>query len=209
MYISKLHLDKRKRDTAAALWDRGVLHSAIEGCAEGDRPHNLWRLEPDNGVLLIVSRDIPYLGDLQNRFGNSKMSPKTLEYGRYIDTVKNGNVLRFMIEVNPVINSKKGCGGNGKDIPLNIVRTKNQPFSAKDWMIQKLKENGASVINVKDIHHDTVGIVKKDMRIPLFTVTYSGIIRVEDEDAVKNAMRKGIGGKKTYGCGLLTVAGIR
>ena len=39
----------------------------------------------------------------------------------------------------------------------------------------------------------------------LFTVTYTGLISVKNENSIKEAMKKGIGGKKTYGCGMLTV----
>ena len=54
-----------------------------------------------------------------------------------------------------------------------------------------------------------VYFVKAGHRIPIFAVTYSGVLRIEDPGSVQQALINGIGSKKTYGCGLLTVARIK
>lgn len=202
MFISKLQLDPTKSETARALQNRGLLHSAFENSVEGIRPHVLWRLEPDMSILAI-SNDIPYLGDIQTQFGNKRIRPSCKPYDSYLETINAGDLMIFRITVNPVINKCDGSK-NGKDIPLNLRRTKNYPFSAEDWMKNKLEERGVSVCNIRDISHETVYFVKEGNRIPIFMVSYSGLFEVIDAALLRDAMRKGIGGKKTYGCGLLT-----
>ncbi len=206
MFISKIQLDPKKRETAKALQDRSILHAALESTIEGERPHILWRLEPDRSIL-AVSRDIPYLGDMQNRFGNGATRPETKAYDDYINTIEDGNRMRFVITVNPVINKADGSK-NGKDVPLNLRRTSRFPLCAEDWIRSKLNENGASVREIRDIEHNTAYFNKSGCRIPIFTVTYSGIFHVDHADLLRNAMITGIGGKKTYGCGLLTAVRI-
>lgn len=207
MFISKIQLDPGKRDTARALQNRGLLHAAMERTIEGERPHILWRLEDDMSIL-AVSRDIPYLGDMQIQYGNSRIRPASKPYDMYVDSIKSGDLMRFRLTVNPVINKADGSK-NGKDVPLNLRRTPRYPFSAEDWTRKKLEENGAEVCEIRDTNHENVFFVKNGHRIPIFTVTYTGTLRVIDAEQTKNCMVTGIGGKKSYGCGLLTAVRIK
>ncbi len=207
MIISKIQLDPRKRDTAKALQNRGLFHSAMEDSVGGERPHILWRLEP-NMSILAVSKDIPFLGDIQNRFGDSFSKPVSKPYDAYLDSIADGDLMKFTITVNPVINVSNGSK-NGKDVPLNLRRTPKYPFCAEDWMIKKLEERGVEVREIRDIAHETVYFIKRNRRIPIFMVTYSGVFHVRESKELKDAMITGIGGKKTYGCGLLSAVRIR
>lgn len=209
MYISKICLDPWKRDTMRALQDRGLIHAAMESSVQGDRPHILWRIERGGSgpSIIAVSKEIPYLGDIQERFGRVGTRPVTKSYAGHIGSISNGDILRFRIEVNPVVNVNDGSK-NGKDVPLNLRKTANHPFCAEDWIVKKLSENGAEVMNVRDVSNETACFYKDGRRIPIFTVTYEGIMLVRDSELVKKAMGTGIGGKKTYGCGLLTVVKV-
>ena len=207
MYISKMYLDGRKRKTALSLSNRELLHAAIESSAEGERPHILWRLEPADMSVILVSKETPRLDSVQKQFGDERIDVVTKPYDTYVDSISDGDLMRFKIEVNPVVNVKNGKK-NGSDVPLNLRRTKDQPFSAEDWTVKKLTENGSDVISIKDVRHEQTYFVKDGKRIPLFTVTYSGVFRVKDAETVKRAMKNGIGGKKTYGCGLLSAVRI-
>lgn len=203
MYISRICLDPRKRDTMIAMLDRGIIHAAMESSVQGDRPHILWRIERGPSII-AVSKEIPYLGDIQERFGRAGTRPVTKSYAEHIESISNGDILRFRIEVNPVVNVNDGSK-NGKDVPLNLRKTANHPFCAEDWIVKKLSENGAEVTAVRDVGNETACFYKNGRRIPVFAVTYEGVMRVKDAELVKKTMVAGIGGKKTYGCGLLTV----
>lgn len=206
MYISRICLDPRKRDTMIAMLDRGIIHTAMESSVQGDRPHILWRIERGGSgpSIIAVSKEIPYLGDIQERFGRTDTRPATKPYAEYVGSISNGDLLRFRIEVNPVVNVNDGSK-NGKDVPLNLRKTANHPFCAEDWIVKKLSENGAEVTAVRDVGNETACFYKDGRRIPIFTVTYEGTMLVRDSELVKKAMETGIGGKKTYGCGMLTV----
>lgn len=208
MYISKVYLDENKRKTILSLLNRELLHAAIESSVEGDRPHILWRIEPADKSVIMVSRNVPNFNSIQKQFGDERMDAAIKSYDEYVSAVSDGDIMRFKLEVNPVINVKNGKK-NGKDVPLNLKKTRNHPFCAEDWMVKKLEENGAEVLGIRDISHGTTYIVKAGKRIPLFTVTYTGIFRVKDANAVRAAMVNGIGGKKTYGCGLLSAVKVR
>lgn len=206
MYISKICLNPWKRETMRALQDRGLIHTAMESSVQGDRPHILWRIERGGSSpsIIAVSKEIPYLGDIQERFGRADTRPVTKSYAEHVGSISNGDLLRFRIEVNPVVNVNNGSK-NGKDVPLNLRKTANHPFCAEDWIVKKLSENGAEVTAVRDVGNETACFYKDGRRIPIFTVTYDGTMLVRDSELVKKAMMTGIGGKKTYGCGMLTV----
>lgn len=206
MYLSKICLNPMKRDTAKALRNREYLHAAIEESVPGIRPHILWRLEKDYSILAI-SEQIPEFSRIQKQFGFESKAPQTREYNSYIDSFSEGEYAHFIITVNPVINVSDGSK-NGKDVPLNLRRTEKFPFSAEDWMIRKFFENGVEIQSICDVNHETVYFSKGGRSIPIFSVTYEGVLSVVDKKKFMTALGKGIGGKKTYGFGLLTATHI-
>ena len=208
MYISRIKLDLSNDRTVNAIEnDRQLLHAAFESSVEGDRPHILWRIEPDMSIL-AVSKDIPYLGDVQQQFGDSRVKPVTKDYDAHLSSIKNGDVLRFRICVNPVIDKMSADKGHKsrRDVPLNLKKTEKYPdYSAEDWTIRRMEKKGAKILDIALARSKTYYFKKDERRIPLFTVTYEGVLMVADADLFREAIANGIGGKKTYGCGMLTV----
>lgn len=200
MYLTRLTVDPNKRESALCLYDRGRLHSKIEDSFVGERQRPLWRLDKEYGryVLLILSRDIPNLTEIENSIGCG--DGRTIPYDDYLNyIITDGAELRFRVSVNPTIRRKK----DGATVPLNLKKTENYPYSAEDWLIDKLKTAGSEPISVS--YTDSGSFRIKGGAGRVFNVTYEGIIRVTNANALKDAMQKGIGRKHTYGCGLLTV----
>ena len=200
MYLSKIIIDPRKRESALCLADRGRLHSKIENAFFGQRQRPLWRLDKEHGqfVLLILSRDIPNLTEIENLIGCG--NGRTIPYDEYLNyIVTDGAKLRFRISVNPTIRR----GKDGATIPLNLKRTENQPYSAEDWLVDKLKAAGSEPMTFALSDADSLRIKHGSGRV--LKVTYDGILTVTNADVLKDAMRKGLGRKHAYGCGLLTV----
>ena len=200
MYLTKITIDPTKRESALCLSDRGRLHSKIENSFPGQRQRPLWRLDKDNGsyVLLIFSHDIPNLTEIESAIGCG--NGRTISYDEYLNyVITDGAQLRFRITVNPTIRRKK----DGATIPLNLKRTENQPYSAEDWLIDKLRRAGSEPISF--VHIDSGSFRIKQGQGRVFRVTYEGILTVKNTNEFKNAIRNGIGRKHTYGCGLLTV----
>lgn len=198
MYLTKVNLDLTKQETMKAFYDRGRFHSLVESCFSGERQHALWRLEKEHHCysILLLSREIPDLNRLEHAVG--KGEGKTIEYDRYLDFVSaDGKVLQFRISVNPTV-----CW-DGARIPLNLRRTEKHPYCAEDWLKDRVKNNGAEVLQSEVIDNRTISI--KNGKGKIFKVTFEGTLKVTDHDRFRLLLEKGIGHGKAYGCGLLSV----
>ena len=200
MYLTKMTIDPNKRESALCISDRGRLHSKIENSFLGERQRPLWRLDKENGryVLLIISHDIPNLTSIENAIGTG--DGRTIPYEEYLNyVVTDGAELRFRISVNPTIRRKN----DGATIPLNLKKTENHPYSASEWLVNRLRLAGGEPITFSITDSDSFSIKQGSGRV--FKVTYDGILVVKNANSLKDAMRNGIGRKHTYGCGMLTV----
>ncbi len=204
MFISQIVLDPKKTQTVKALNNRQVLHGALERCFSGERQHPLWRLDNKGGrvKLLIVSNDIPDFTSFMKQFGDPDYSPMTKKYDEYVDSIcKNGTLLHFTLVANPVIDKQ------GKRIPLNMKRTANQPYCATDWLADRMTKNGVELINSEISHYGSNGVYKAGCRPMTFvSAEYDGVLRVIDQEKFRKILLSGLGHKKAYGCGLLSVA---
>jgi CRISPR system Cascade subunit CasE len=203
MFISQVYMDKGKRDTARALYNRNILHGAIERCFHGDRQHPLWRIDDkgDKVVLLVVSCEKPDFTSFVTQFGFVEAEPQTKSYDRFLENgINQGETLHFHITANPTI--KK----NGKRIPLNRNSTEIQNYCAYDWIRDRLKNNGAELINGNVSAYRKYKAKKDDNMITFVSADFDGVLRVKDREKFVSALIHGIGHEKAYGCGLLTVA---
>ncbi len=80
-----------------------------------------------------------------------------------------------------------------------------------DWLKRKGKQSGFQILNLqfdkgekKSAQKKTDGRIIHD--IDLFSVTFSGILRVTNKDEFKKAYCNGIGSGKAFGCGMLLLA---
>lgn len=211
-YLSRIELDPRSCSVADALGNRGVMHAAIERTSPGERPHILWRLE-ENGSeksVLMVSGESYDLSGLQERFGKKGTSPNTLEYDKFIGMFEDGTCAEFKVVVNPVVRIREDGAKNSKEIPLNLKKTAKYPYSAEDWLRDKMEENGAHVQTARVDRAETVMVAKENggNQFPLFIVTYSGTLKVTDAEKFRRILTSGLGRKKAYGCGLVTAKPI-
>ena len=198
MYLTKINLDQKKKETAKAFSDHGRFHSLIEGCFSGERQHPLWRLESDahSYSLLILSKDIPNLTPLESAVGRG--DGRTIAYDQYLDSAcRNENVLRFRIAANPIVTV------NHARVPLNIKRTARYPYCAEDWLRNQLEKGGAEVLESTMTDNRTISI--KGGTGQLFKVTFEGTLKVIDQNKFRCLLEKGIGHGKAYGCGFLSV----
>ena len=203
MYISQIVLDTRKRDTARALYNREILHGALENCFIGERQHPLWRLDISGGrtSILMVSKDIPELTSFVSQFGDIMYPAQTKPYDVFLESiVKENSLLRFRTTINPTI--KK----NGKRVPLNANRTENQPYCASDWLNDRLSVNGAKLVKCILTRYDLHKIHANEKKtVTLVSAEYDGYLRVKDVAGFRHILTDGLGHGKAYGCGLVSV----
>lgn len=205
MFVSQVFLNQRKRETARALYNRNILHGALERCFEGGRQHPLWRVD-DLGHgrmrLLVLSHDIPDFTSFMEQFGMEGIQPQTKPYDAFLENaIKQGGEMRFFITANPVI--KK----NGKRVPLTLCRTKNQDYCATDWIRDRMLSAGAEIIQ-SNISNYGCHVIKKGKEyrpITLLTADFEGYIKIIDREKFVSALVNGIGHGKAYGCGLISV----
>jgi CRISPR system Cascade subunit CasE len=110
---------------------------------------------------------------------------------------QNGQYLRFLVRVNPV----KRLAEARKRVPL--IDEDDQVL----WLQRQLKD--AAELDWEQIRietKDTLFFRKCKTSGKIFTVTFSGILKVKDSNALRQVMENGIGPAKCFGCGLLSLA---
>lgn len=214
MYLSRVEIDFHDRLKIKQLKHLGVYHSWVESSfpyqktVAGNPKRKLWRIDHLAGhtYLLVVSEQKPDLIAL-SKFGVPNTA-QTKNYDRFLDSITNGEIMRFRLTANPVHRVK------GRLYPHVTVQQQRQ------WLLDRAEEHGFSIIKEKDSNDTTVlsdfqfDVVDRDyvllkhrinQRVKLSRVSFEGFLRVENVEAFKKALVRGIGKEKAYGMGLLTV----
>ena len=202
MYLSKIYLNRGKRETARAFYNPQIFHGALENCFRGERQHPLWRIDGDGirNFMLVVSRDIPDFSAFQEAFGYDDRPAITKDYETFLEKgFRDGDILRFHLAANPTIKIA------GKRIPLNKKGTDKYPYSAVDWAKDRLKKHGAEVVEVQLSSYKEKTATGNGRKMYYVMAEYDGILRVIDKNEFALALAKGIGHEKAYGCGMISV----
>lgn len=214
MYLSRVELDIKHRDTMIALINPQKIHGAVENSFPGERRRRLWRLDQLSGklYLLILSEEKPNLQGLVAQFGmNDYSSSQTKLYDTLLDRIQSGSIWRFRLTANP---THRRLDALGRDENGRFKRGKVQACSTlrfqEEWLLQQSKNHGFA------LHKDAFAVVDshwlnftkekgRGMEISLLAVTYEGILRVTDLESFRKTLIKGIGRGKAYGLGLMTI----
>lgn len=210
MYLSRLLLDEKRRETMHALSCPQIIHGAVECSFDGDRDRNLWRIDRLGGncYLLILSRQAPKLDHIAKQFGF--MEPKPLwdvrEYDRFLNNIEDGQTWHFRLRANPV-RSSSIKGERGK---VHAHVTYEQQ---KEWLLSRAKNLGFNLDSERFDVVDTawLNFIKGSARknnVTIRTSTFEGVLTVSSAELFKQTLHNGVGRAKAYGCGLLTIARI-
>lgn len=209
MYLSRVEIDKENRQKIKDLNHLGAYHSWVEECfpheiSEETRSRKLWRIDQLNGkeYLLIVSRNQPDKQRLE-KYGVGE-SGQTKDYTPLLNSIKEGQRLRFRATLNPVQSIHTGDENQkrGRIVP-HITHNQQLKF-----LIDRAEKNGF-LLNVDEV--TIVGrnysILKKSgsRGVRISQVSYEGVLTVTDVEKFTNILIHGLGKKKAYGCGLVTV----
>lgn len=208
MYLSRVEIDRNNRQKIKDLTHLGAYHNWVEQSFPDElkqeiRTRKLWRVDRLDGkdYLLIVSSSTPDLKDLE-RYG-VEGSAASKNYDRFLDSLRNGQVMRFRVVLNPVVakletpSSKRGrllpLLSEADQLNFFMKRTHSNGFSveANDVM---LVETGFEVL--KKSHQRAVRLKK---------ASYEGKLTISDVEVFRNTLIKGMGRKKAYGFGMMTV----
>lgn len=207
MYISRMKLDTRNRNTLRALYTLERLHGALESAFPGERKRHLWRLDRLNGnmYLLLISEDAPNLRTVCEQFSASPDDWETKSYDELLHRIQNGTNWMFRLTANPtkaMKNHPDACRGKVKAITI--------PDLQKEWLQKRSEQFGFQINSMEVTESKWVQFYKSKQKKPvsLLSVSYEGILTVTDEALFRQVMVCGIGREKAYGMGMLTVMHI-
>ncbi|MBR2750422.1 MAG: type I-E CRISPR-associated protein Cas6/Cse3/CasE [Clostridiales bacterium] len=205
-YLSRIILDDTNRKVMEGFARPSLFHGAVERSIDGPRKRNIWRIDRFKGksCLLLVTSEKPDLSSIQKEFGYENVQPEIKEYDAFLQKLSCGQIWRFRIKLNPVVNR------DSKRIPIKSSQM-------KDWFMGKVESygftvnsDGFDIVDLRDydFHKNGESYLKKEPKVRFKTVTFEGILTITDSEKIKSALVTGIGKEKAFGCGLLTLAGL-
>lgn len=205
-------LNPRNRATQIALSNLEILHAAVEAAvnrSEGSG-RTLWRIDTLRGnlYLLIVSELEPKLDGIAEQFGFLEGEGETKNYDPFLRKIENGQVWRFKLTCNPTKAVKETPDPQRRGKICSVLKEKDQI----EWLIKQGQKNGFTVrpetirISNKNNYHFKKG--KNKPYVQFLSISFEGVLVVENAALLTQALTAGIGREKAYGQGLLTLMRI-
>lgn len=190
----------------------GCYHAWVEDSfskfSKENRPRKLWRIDNiyDKYYLLVLSENKPDLAKLEKYGLESSAEFKT--YDEFLDSLKEGMRAKFKIKLNTVRAYKDDKNPTKRGRIMPVPNEKLNEFlidkATRNGFEVKLGEFEISKIDKEYFMHTDKGETKKS-RKDIVSATYEGILTITDLEKFKTALINGIGKKKAYGCGFLTI----
>ena len=185
----------------------GAYHNWVETSfpdeiSQDIRSRKLWRIDKinDHLYLLVVSEGKPDLNALE-KYGVPG-SAETKCYDSFLDSICRDHLYRFRVTLNPVRAVSQGEGKRGRVMP---EITAEQQLHFLESRAERL---GFDLIpeEYQIVERSWEPFRKKGQRmIRLSKATYEGTLKVTDEKLFYDTLTSGIGKKKAYGFGMMTV----
>ena len=212
MYLTRMELNTKNRDTMHLLSSPEKIHGLVESAFQGERKRNLWRIERLRGkmYLLILSPDQPDLKDGVERYGFPQYPEacQTKDYMPLLMRVKKDTWWHFKLVANPTKSVVSTQGERGH------VKAHCSLKYQEEWLLDRAQKHGFELlpenfqIVERDWHIFRKGKEQGKNKVSIKGVTYEGILKVYDEEKFKELLVAGIGRGKAYGMGLLTIVHI-
>lgn len=207
MYLSRVEIDYKDRDTSRELNHLGAFHNWVEQSfpeefENNERTRKLWRIDRLNGkdYLLIVSESKPEISKLE-KYGK-KGTGEVKDYGSYLDSLKVGERFKFRAVINTTKSIPSSSQKRGKVIPLTHEEEQMK------YLLDRSEKNGFH-LEPEDFYLVRSGFEKLvkngDKKLELIKAEFQGELSIIDKDKFINTLTKGLGRKKAYGFGMLTV----
>lgn len=207
MYLSRVEIDVLDRRKIRDLTHLGAYHNWVETSfpdeiSQDIRSRKLWRIDKinDHLYLLVVSEGKPDLNALE-KYGVPG-SAETKCYDSFLDSICRDHLYRFRVTLNPVRAVSQGEGKRGRVMP---EITAEQQLHFLESRAERL---GFELIpeEYQIVERSWEPFRKKGQRmIRLSKATYEGTLKVTDEKLFYDTLTSGIGKKKAYGFGMMTV----
>lgn len=187
-------------------------------------------------ILYIASPTVPSLAGLDEQVGWPDLGRQweSRDYSPLLERIENGQRWAFRLRANPAVSRSaiRSGGGRGRSKRLGHLTTlqqaawligkqayagtcKDVPSLFADDSASRAERHGFRVIN--DPASGIPQMLVSDSRtlrfgphgshsIVLAVAQFDGVLEVSDAAALRNALTRGIGHGKGFGCGLLTLA---
>lgn len=218
MYLSHIPLNPARSGARQLVASRQRLHAAVLSClppSHRDLGRVLWRLDSDGPHQLdlwIASPMPPSFEPLIQQAGwTASPGCRTAAYDKLLDSLASGQRWVFRLEANPTISLKGEGRTRGKRVPL-VKRA-----AQLDWLLARQERLGfripvgsqgrpnLDVSNRREYRFDRRHEARTDA-VSLLGVRFDGVLEVVDSKLLCDALTRGIGSGKGYGCGLMTLA---
>lgn len=207
MYLSRVEIDNQNRRKNKELSHLGAYHNWVESSFPAEfketiRSRKLWRIDTLLGkkYLLLMSNEKPDL-EILEKYGVPG-SAKTKCYDRFLESIEEGKLYRFRVTLNPVRALSQGEGKRGRIVPEITSKQQIQYLEAR---ADKLGfELIPYELQIVERGWEPFGKQGQKM-IRLSKATFEGILKVIDKKIFYHTLTEGIGKKKAYGFGLMTV----
>jgi CRISPR system Cascade subunit CasE len=209
MFLSRVAIDTNNRQKIRDLTHLGAYHAWVEQSfpeevSSGVRSRKLWRIDriKHQDFLLIVSQQKPNIQCLE-KYGVIGTG-QTRDYDTFLNTLEINQVMRFRATLNPIksIHTDNDQQKRGKVVPhITVEQQLNFLFDQSIKHGFKVEADQVVITErkfepLKKRHRDSVKISK---------VTYEGVLTITDLELFREVLINGLGKKKAYGCGLITV----
>lgn len=228
MQLTRMHLNPRRRQTMRFQRDPQALHAAVVSAfpTDGDQARILWRLDRDGheATLLIVSPRVPSLEHLQEQAGwQNEQTWESRDYNQLLARLTKGQRYAFRLVANPV---HTVTGEDGKKRRLAHVSAPHQ----LGWLADRADQIGVRFLDdvgepqsfpsdaeehplplpgIRIGERKTLKFRRGNQQVTLAQARFEGGVEVHDVGQLRDALVRGIGRAKAYGCGLMTLAPLR
>ena len=137
-----------------------------------------------------------------------KNTAESKSYDRLLDSIKPDIRARFKVELNTVYSTTKNVekGKRGRVIPVPHEKLGEFFFDRTEKNGFSVNENEFAITNIgKKLFLRKKEEEEKGTKVNLVSATFEGILTVTDVEKFRETLVMGIGRKKAYGFGLLTI----
>lgn len=207
MFLSRVEIDSKNRIKIKDLTHLGAYHNWVENSfpleiQNNVRSRKLWRIDVLHGVkyLLLVSDTEPDL-EMFEKYGVSGTAQTKL-YDKFLNSIEENSFYRYRVTLNPVRSLPQESGKRGRVVPEITIGQQMK------FLEQRAEKLGFELVQDEThiVERSWVPLRKQGSnKIMLSKVTYEGILKVTDKKVFYQSLTEGIGKKKAYGFGLMTV----
>ncbi|TPR39915.1 type I-E CRISPR-associated protein Cas6/Cse3/CasE [Apilactobacillus micheneri] len=211
MYLSRVEIDVNNRQKISDLTHLGAYHNWVEQSfpeefKNNERTRKLWRIDKVNEkkYLIILSSEKPEINENGLEKYGVNDSGETIDYDQFLTKLSNGMYARFRMTLNPSVSKSTGKKSGKRGKVLQCLKYEDQISYLENRSIKNGFELIESEYTVTSKNWEVLKR-KKSKRCYIQQVCYEGRLVIKDLNKFKKVLCNGLGRKKAYGCGLITI----